>query len=71
MYRSIFSPATWQLTFVIILLILWSTFWKGLALWKAARAKQKYWFVAILVINSLGLLEIVYLGFFQKRLKGK
>jgi len=43
--------------------------WKGYALWRAAKNDQKYWYIAMLVINLLGLLEIVYLLFFQK--KGK
>jgi len=39
----------------------WSIVWKGLALWRAARKEQKPWFVAILVLNTMGLLEIIYL----------
>jgi hypothetical protein len=47
-------------------LMLWSLFWKGLALWRSARGNQRYWFIALLVINTLGLLEIVYLIAFAK-----
>ena len=43
------------------LLILWSVFWKGLALWHSGRKGQPWWFVALLLINSAGILEIVYL----------
>ena len=39
----------------------WSLPWKGLALWKAARENHTAWFIIILVINTLGLLEIFYL----------
>ena len=45
----------------IILAILWSLTWKGFALWRAALLQQKYWFVAILIVNTLGILEIIYL----------
>ncbi len=38
-----------------------------MALWKAARNGQPAWFIAILVINTLALLEIIYLVFFQKK----
>mgnify|MGYP003393885173 CR=1 FL=1 len=51
-------------------LILWSLLWKGLALWHAARQKHMWWFVAILLINTLGILEIAYL-FFVAKLKPK
>jgi len=53
----------------IILLLGWSLFWKGWALWRAAKNNQKAWYVAILLVNLVGILEIVYLLFFQK--KGK
>ncbi|MCX6725828.1 MAG: DUF5652 family protein [Candidatus Shapirobacteria bacterium] len=44
----------------------WVLFWKGWALWRASRNEQKVWFGFILIINTIGLLEIVYLLFFQK-----
>jgi len=46
---------------VLFILLAWAIFWKGLALWRAARLKQLGWYIALLVINTLGLLEIVYL----------
>jgi len=46
---------------VLLLLLAWSVVWKGLALWKAARRNEKGWFIALLVINILGLLEMLYI----------
>ena len=40
---------------------------KGYALWTAARAEQKWWFIALLVINTLGILEVVYLIWFRPK----
>lgn len=34
---------------------------RGLCLWKSAQAGQKWWFVALLVVNSLGILPGIYL----------
>lgn len=48
------------------LFALWTLIWKGLALWKSARNDQRYWFVALLLINTAGLLEILYLFVFAK-----
>src|SRR5258708_3414918 len=45
----------------IIIFLLWSLFWKGLALWHSARRGQYWWFVILLVVNTLGILEIIYL----------
>ena len=55
---------------LLLPLILWSLVWKGLGLWFAAKNAQKYWFIAILILNTLGILEIAYLFYFaKKRLK--
>ena len=52
---------------LLYVLFLWSTIWKGLALWNAAKSSQRNWFIVILLpINTLGILEIAYLFFFAK-----
>ena len=55
--------------YVILGLATWSLIWKGLALWKSAGQKDKIWFVVLLVVNTLGLLDILYLFVFSKRQK--
>lgn len=40
---------------------------KGLALWNSSRAGKKIWFVALLILNTLGILEAIYLIFFRKK----
>ena len=50
--------------FVLALLVVWSLAWKGLALWRAAKNDSKPWFVVLLIINTLGILEILYLYVF-------
>lgn len=42
-------------------LILWTIFWKGLALWHAGRKAQPWWFVVLLIVNTAGILELIYL----------
>jgi len=51
---------------VLVLLAIWSIAIKGLALWHAARNGQKFWFIALLVLNTLGILDVVYLVGFRK-----
>lgn len=46
---------------VLILLSIWALAIKGIALWTAARRKEKGWFIALLIINTLGILEVIYL----------
>ncbi len=45
----------------LIAIIAWSLAWKGVALWKSARRDQIAWFIAILLLNTLGILEIIYI----------
>lgn len=48
--------------------IIWSVVWKGVALWRAAHAKQKNWFIVLMLpVNTAGLLELVYLFKFAKK----
>ena len=53
-------------TAVFIIIVVWSLFWKGLALWNAAKNHQIAWFIALLLLNTAGILEIVYLLAFRK-----
>ncbi|MFA6533306.1 MAG: DUF5652 family protein [Patescibacteria group bacterium] len=57
--------------YILIFLGIWELFWKGLALWKASQNKQRNWFIAILIINTVGILPIIFLKFFQKKIKTK
>ncbi|MEK7612914.1 MAG: DUF5652 family protein [Patescibacteria group bacterium] len=54
----------------IIIALLWSLVWKGLGLWHSARRGQYWWFAILLVVNTLGILDIIYL-FFVANLKFK
>ena len=61
-------PTTMWMTLVILLLALWTMPWKGVALWKAGGNKHLWWFVAIFLLNTLAILEIIYIfGFSRKK----
>ena len=60
------EAAPWQ-NVAIYTLYIWSLIWKGFALWRAAHQRQRNWFVVILVLNTIGILEIVYLFRFSKK----
>lgn len=58
-----FSPT------LLILIMVWGLFWKGLALWEASKRNEPVWFVALLVVNTAGILEMVYyFGVAKKKL---
>ena len=50
---------------LIAVLAVWSVAIKGYALWHAARNEQKWWFVFLLIVNGIGIPEIVYLVWFR------
>ncbi|MEK7116737.1 MAG: DUF5652 family protein [Patescibacteria group bacterium] len=59
-----FSGAT---VAIFVAVILWSLVWKGMALWKAAQKGGKVWFVVLLLVNTVGILDILYLYVFSRK----
>jgi len=56
---------------ILIPLFIWSLFWKGLALWTAGTRKEKNWFIVFFLVNTAGILEIIYLWTRKKSKKVK
>lgn len=52
---------------IMILIALWTLPWKGWALWLAARRTEKWWFLALLIVNTFAVLEIIYIFLVAKR----
>ena len=59
-----FSP---RLIVLFVLVMLWSLIWKGIALWKAGNNKHLALFIVLFIVNTAGILEIIYLLWFQKK----
>ena len=62
-----FFPNLAVMWLVTSLVIVWSMAWKGVALWRAGRNAHLGWFIALFIINSLGILPIIYIFAFSKR----
>jgi hypothetical protein len=54
---------------ILILVSLWVLPWKGFALWKAARLSHKWWFIALLILNTFAFLDIIYIFFVASKYK--
>ncbi len=52
---------------VIIIVSIWEAIWKLIALWKAGRNNHLAWFICIGLINSIGILPIVYILMYRKK----
>jgi hypothetical protein len=60
-------PPMWA-TVLALLVVAWTLPWKGVALWRSARNGSTAWFVVLLIVNTLAILEIVYIfGFSRKK----
>lgn len=52
---------------VIIILAVWESIWKMIALWKSARNNHVAWFICIGVLNTIGILPIIYILMHKKK----
>jgi len=50
---------------LILLVLFWTVCIKGVALWRSARSGHTAWFIVLLVANTLGILELIYLIWFK------
>ncbi|HUV56956.1 MAG TPA: DUF5652 family protein [Dehalococcoidales bacterium] len=62
-----FFPNLAVLWLVTSLVVVWSMAWKGVALWRAGRNAHLGWFIALFIINSLGILPIIYIFAFSRK----
>lgn len=60
----LYSPG---LRAILLLAIIWTLIWKGVALWKAGQNGHKSWFIVLLLLNTLGILDIVYIVWFAQK----
>lgn len=58
---EIFESSSSNFLFWLLILIIWQMVWKGLALWKAGNNKKATWFIVLFIVNTLGILDIIYL----------
>lgn len=45
---------------LMIVAIVWTLLWKIYSVWIAAKRNEKKWFAALLVLNTLGILDMIY-----------
>lgn len=64
--NNILTNLSVQQAQLLVVLALWELVWKGIALYKAARNKQDFWFIVLLFINTVGILPILYIRYFQE-----
>ncbi len=51
---------------LIGVLVAWEIIWKLIAMWNAARRGSKVWFIVLALVNTIGILPIIYLTTIKK-----
>jgi len=51
----------------IIITIIWVLPWKAYSVWTASKRNEKGWFIALVMLNTFGILEIFYIFFIAKK----
>jgi hypothetical protein len=57
----------WWLIPVIIIVAIWDTVWKLIAMWRAAQNKHLAWFICIFIFNTIGILPIIYILVYKEK----
>jgi uncharacterized membrane protein len=58
--RYLNETMPWLLALAICLAI-WEIVWKVLAMWRSAKNNHLAWFICIAILNTLGVLSIIYI----------
>lgn len=66
-YMSIISAMIGIPIWLLVVIFVWSGIWKAIALWKSARNNHLVWFIVLLLVNTIGILEILYIYVFSKK----
>jgi len=53
--------------FLVGVVAIWDAVWKGIALWRAGRNGQLVWFIFLFILNTAGILPILYIFIFSKK----
>jgi hypothetical protein len=52
---------------ILTILAIWAIPWKIYAVWLACKHNHKKWFVALVILNTVGILEIFYIFYILKK----
>ena len=51
---------------LLAVIFIWGIAWKLTALWKSARRGSLFWFIVLALVNTVGILEILYIFVFSE-----
>ena len=51
----------------LLLIVVWTVVWKCYSIWIAAKNEDKKWFIALVVFNTFGILDMIYIFAIAKK----
>lgn len=66
MISDYLGTSTTSTLMIFVVISIWSLIWKGISMWKASKKNQLPWFIILLVFNTVGILDILYVYVFSK-----
>ena len=61
------SPFINENPIILLILVLWTLPWKIYALWTAVKNNHKGWFIVLVILNTFGIVEIIYIFAIAKK----
>jgi hypothetical protein len=61
------STISTGLLVLFIVAMIWAAIWKLIAMWKSARNGSLAWFIILGLVNTIGILDILYIYVFSKK----
>ena len=68
---SIFERLPEWLIFLTVIFVVFDAVMKIIAMWKSARNSHLIWFIFLAIVNSLGILPVIYLLIHGKKDKSE
>ena len=51
----------------LAIVVAWSLAWKCYSVWTAVKSGHKKWFVALILLNTWGILDMIYIFYVAKK----
>jgi len=65
-YLNLIADTVGMPVYAVVIILIWTLIFKGIGLWMAAQRNSKTWFIILLIINSVGILPILYIFIFSR-----
>ncbi len=56
---------------LLVAIIIWEGVWKLVAMWKSAKNNSTAWFIILAIVNTVGILPILYIFIFSRCCKSQ